>query len=221
MTEKLWDSVDRFIEDYLIGHDEVLTYALKNSIDANLPDINVTALQGKMLHILARLSSAKRILEIGTLGGYSTIWMARALPDSGRLITLEINRKHAEVASENLRKAGLSDKVSIIAGPAPENLARLHAERAEPFDMVFIDADKPGIPEYLEWALKLSHPGTLIIVDNVVREGSIIDPENRGPGGEGVVNMFAALRVSGKVTATAIQTVGSKGHDGFAMVLVN
>lgn len=221
MNTETWDNVDSFIAKHLIKQDDILENALKTTKEGNLPEINVTATQGKMLYILARLVSARRILEIGTLGAYSTIWMARALPDNGKLITLEIDIHHAQVASGNLKFAGVREKVSILTGPALQSLSELHAKGTESFDLIFIDADKPGNPEYLEWALRLSHPGTIIIVDNVVRGGSIIDPKNRGPGGEGVIRMFDNILNSEHMTGTAIQTVSSKGYDGFAMILVN
>jgi len=221
MSDELWNKVDSYLEELTLQPDEVLSMALKDSHEANLPEINVTALQGKMLHILARLVSAKRILEMGTLGAYSTIWLARALPRDGEMLTLEINQKHADVARRNLERAKLISKVKILIGPAIDSLSQLHGKGTEPFDFIFIDADKPNYPGYLDWALKFSHPGTLIVVDNVVRKGAIVDQERSDANSEGVKAMLSLLRRTNNVTATAIQTVGGKGHDGFALILVD
>jgi predicted O-methyltransferase YrrM len=215
-----WDAVDRYINDTLVGSDEVLEAALAANAAAELPSIDVTPNQGKLLYLLALVKGARRILEIGTLGGYSTIWMARALPSGGRLVTLEVEPRHAEVAQANIERAGLSGMVELRPGPAADSLAKLHDEQVQPFDMIFIDADKQNMPTYLEWALKLARPGTLIVADNVVREGAVVDESSADPATRGVRGMFAMMAVEPRLTATAIQTVGSKGYDGFALALV-
>jgi predicted O-methyltransferase YrrM len=172
------------------------------------------------LHLLARIHGAKRILEIGTLGGYSTIWLARALPADGKLISTEFNPKHAKVAAENVARAGLSELVEIRVGAAADSLAALFSEGAEPFDLIFIDADKPNNPVYLEWAMKLSRKGTVLVVDNVIRDGEIANPRSDDPAVQGTRTMFAMLAADARLEATALQTVGSKGYDGFALALV-
>ena len=215
-----WDAVDRYIHDNLIGSDAVLDAAMTANGEAGLPSIDVAPNQGKLLYLLARIKGARRILEIGTLGGYSTIWMARALPSGGRLVTLEVEPKHAEVAQANVERAGLAGMVELRLGPAASSLAKLHEERAQPFDLIFIDADKQSMPTYLEWALKLSKPGTVIVADNVVREGAVVDEASDDPGVRGVRGMFAMMAAEPRLTATAIQTVGSKGYDGFALAVV-
>jgi predicted O-methyltransferase YrrM len=215
-----WDAVDRYINDMLVGSDQVLEAALAANVAAGLPSIDVSPNQGKLLHVLALTKGARRILEIGTLGGYSTICMARALPSGGRLVTLEVEPKHAEVAQANLERAGLDGMVELRLGPAAESLAKLHEEQVQPFDMIFIDADKQNMPTYLDWALKLSKPGTLIVADNVVREGAVVDESSADPGTRGVRAMFAMMSAEPRLTATAIQTVGSKGYDGFALAVV-
>jgi predicted O-methyltransferase YrrM len=180
----------------------------------------VAANQGKLLHLLARLGGARRILEIGTLGGYSTIWLARALTPGGRMITLEFDPKHAQVARGNIERAGLAGVVEVRIGPAIEALPKLQAEGAGPFDLIFIDADKESTPDYFQWALKLSRVGSAIVVDNVVRAGEVIDGRKRDAGVQGVRKFYEMVAAEKRVSATAIQTVGSKGHDGFALVLV-
>ena len=224
MTDELWTTVDQYLTEALIPSDPVLEAALAANAAAGLPAIDVTPTQAKFLHLIARIVQARRILEIGTLGGYSTIWLARALPAEGRLITLEFEPKHAAVACENIARAGLSHLVEIRIGPAANSLAQLHAEGAAPFDLVFIDADKPNNPVYLEWALKFSHPGTLILVDNVIRDGEIANPASTDPSVQGTQAMFEMLAANqqgnARLQATALQTVGSKGYDGFAMALV-
>ena len=220
MDQEQWTAVDRYITDALVPPDPVLDAAMKANAAAELPCIDVSPNQGKLLNLLARMTSARRILEIGTLGGYSTIWMARALPSGGRLITLEVDPKHARVAQENLDRAGLSGGVEIRVGAAMDSLARLQREGAAPFDLIFIDADKENIPGYLGWSLKLAHLGSLIIIDNVVREGAIIDPTNTDPAVQGVRDMFAMLAAEPRLSTTAMQTVGSKGYDGLALALV-
>jgi predicted O-methyltransferase YrrM len=220
MTQEQWTAVDRYLTDLLVPPDPALTAALEASAAAGLPAINVAPNQGKLLFLLARVQGARTILEIGTLGGYSTIWLARALPPGGRLITLEADPKHAEVARGNLARAGLGDVVDVRLGPALETLPRLAAEGRGPFDLIFIDADKPSYPDYLGWALRLSRRGSLIIADNVVRGGGVIDPANADPRVQGARRFNALLAAEPRVSATAIQTVGSKGYDGFALALV-
>lgn len=220
MTQKLWDDVDEYIEKVIVNEDSALTDAIRDSRNSGLPEINVTAPQGKMLHILAKSVAAKKILEMGTLGAYSTIWLARSLPEDGKLISLELQEKHARVATKNLERAGLSSKVNIILGPALESLAKLQEGNEGPFDFIFIDADKGNYPDYFRHALKLSHSGTLIVIDNVVRNGTIIDTTNRDQNADGVVRMYELFKELKGFTATTIQTVGKKGYDGFSLVLV-
>jgi predicted O-methyltransferase YrrM len=198
----------------------VLDAALQASADAGLPPIAVTANQGKLLHLLALVSRARSILEIGTLGGYSTIWLARALPSEGCLITLEADPKHAKVAQANLERAGLAEVVEIRLGAALDTLPKLAAESKGPFDLVFIDADKPSIPEYLSWALELSRPGSLIVIDNVVRDGKVADQASKDANVQGVRRANELLASDPRVTATALQTVGTKGYDGLAIAFV-
>ena len=220
MNPEQWTAVDRYLTDLFVPPDPVLEAALQASAAADLPSINVAPNQGKLLQLLARLQGAHTILEIGTLGGYSTIWLARALPAGGRLITLEADPKHAEIARGNLANAGLADVVELRLGPALETLPKLAAERRGPFDLIFIDADKPSYSDYLAWALRLSRRGSLIIADNVVRSGGVIDPANDDPRVLGVRRFNELLAREARVSATAIQTVGSKGYDGFALALV-
>ncbi|MEP6620108.1 MAG: O-methyltransferase [bacterium] len=220
MTDTTWADVDNYLASQLIPADAVLDAAQQASVVAGLPAISVSATQGKLLHLLARVQGARDILEIGTLGGYSTIWMARALPAAGRLITLELDPNHAKVASDNIANAGLSEAVEIRVGPALDTLPTLAAESAGPFDMIFIDADKPNIPDYFQWALRLSRRGTLIIVDNVIRAGAVADAESADASVLGVRRFNEIVANEPRVSATAIQTVGIKGYDGFAFVLV-
>jgi predicted O-methyltransferase YrrM len=220
MNQERWTAVDRYFTESLCGADDALDAALEANAAAGLPAIDVAPNQGKLLHLLAVIQGARRILEVGTLGGYSTIWLARALPPDGRLVTLELQPTHGEVARANLERAGLSNKVELRVGPALESLRQLHEEGAEPFDMIFIDADKPNNPGYLEWALKLSRRGSLIVVDNVVREGAIVDTESEDAAVQGTRAMFERMRAEPRLSATAIQTVGSKGYDGFAIGVV-
>ena len=220
MTLKVWNAVDQYINDQLVSTDPALRAALQDSKAAGLPQINVSPSQGKLLQLLAQVQGARSILEIGTLGGYSTIWLARALPRDGRLISLEAEPKHVEVARANIKRAGLADNVEIRCGRALDTLPQLVAENRGPFDLVFIDADKPGYPDYLEWALKLSRRGSLIIADNVVRDGAVADSASRDPGVRGVRRFIEMLAAEPRVSASVIQTVGSKGYDGFAMALV-
>jgi predicted O-methyltransferase YrrM len=220
MARKDWAPVDRYFADLLIAPDPALAAALDRSAAAGLPPINVSPNQGKLLHLLARAIGAQKILEIGTLGGYSTIWLARALPPAGRLITLEADSRHADVARGNIARAGLAGMVDVRLGLALETLSQLAAEEHEPFDFFFIDADKENNTEYFEWALRLSRPGSVIVVDNVVRGGNVIDAESRAPDIQAVRRFNERLASEPRVTATAIQTVGSKGYDGFAIALV-
>jgi len=220
MNQEQWKAVDRYFVERLLPADSVLEAALKANAAAGLPSIDVSPVQGKLLYLLALTKGARRILEIGTLGGYSTIWLARALPTDGHMVTLEVNPKHGEVARTNMEQAGVSVKVEIRIGPAAHSLAQLQAEAVEPFDLIFIDADKPSNPDYLQWALKLARRGSLIVVDNVVREGKIIDPACADPDVQGTRALFELLASEPRLTSTAIQTVGSKGYDGFAMAVV-
>ena len=219
MNETIWADVDRYIVDALVPQDEVLTQALRASEAAGLPSIAVSASQGKLLHILARAMGARSALEIGTLGGYSTIWIARALLGGGRMITLEADPKHAEVARANIARAGFAEIVEVRLGKALDTLPKIQAENKGPFDLVFIDADKVNIPHYYEWALKLTRPGSLIVVDNVVRDGGLIDP-NGDESVQGVRKLHEILAKDQRVSATTIQTVGSKGWDGITFALV-
>jgi predicted O-methyltransferase YrrM len=218
---ELWTAVDAYLADHLIEKDEVLEAALRDSEAAGLPGIQVTALQGRMLQIFARMMGARRILEVGTLGGYSTIWLARALPEGGRLITLEAAAKHAAVARKNLKRADVLDRVELREGPAQDTLPKLEAEGAGPFDFIFLDADKEHNAEYLEWALRLARPGTVIVTDNVVREGAVLDAKSDEVAVTGTRRFFEALAAERRVTATAIQTVSGKKYDGFALLMVD
>jgi predicted O-methyltransferase YrrM len=215
-----WTAVDRYFSDLLVPADPVLEAALAASTAAGLPAINVAPNQGKLLHLLARLQGARRILEIGTLGGYSTIWLARALPADGRLITLELEPKHAEVARANFARAGLAPVIELRVGSARDTLAAIAAEQGAPFDLIFIDADKASAAGYFSWALKLSRVGSLIIVDNVVRGGAVVDATSADPSVQGVRRFNQLLAAEKRVSATALQTVGSKGYDGFALAVV-
>ena len=221
MPEDQWTEVDQYFSESLLPSDPILESALEASVAAGLPAISVSPNQGKLLQMLAQIVGAHSILEIGTLGGYSTTWMARGLRAGGRLITLEVDPKHAEVAQLNISRAGLRDVVEVRIGNAVEILPQLSAERRGPFDLIFIDADKPNIPTYFEWALKLSRPGTLIIVDNVVRDGAVIDPDSNDPSVQGVRRFIELLGAESRASGTVIQTVGIKGYDGFAIVLVS
>ena len=220
MTQDQWTAVDRYITDLLVRPDPALDAALASSTAAGLPAINVSPPQGKLLQLLARAQGARKILEIGTLGGYSTIWLARAVPARGRLITLEADPKHADVARANIAGAGLAGVVEVRQGPAIDTLPQLVAEKQGPFDLIFIDADKPGYPDYLPWALKLSRAGTLIIADNVVRKGAVADASSTDPSVQGVRRYNALVAAEPGLSATAIQTVGSKGYDGLTIALV-
>jgi len=220
MTQERWTAVDQYIGDLLLPPDPELDAALQASVAAGLPQINVSPAQGKLLQLLAQLQGARAILEIGTLAGYSTIWLARALPPGGRLVTLEAEPKHAEVARANIARAGLAAVVDLRLGPALETLPRLAAEGQGPFDLIFIDADKQSTAEYFGWALRLARRGSLIVVDNVVRNGAVVDADSTDPGIQGIRRFNEVLAAERRVSATAIQTVGSKGYDGFALALV-
>jgi predicted O-methyltransferase YrrM len=220
MTEEIWTAVDGYLGDLLVPADPALEAALAASAAAGLPAINVSAVQGKLLQLLARAIGAHNVLEIGTLGGYSSIWLARALPDGGRLVSLEADPRHAEVARANIARAGLDSSVEVRLGMALDLLPELAAEGGEPFDLVFIDADKPNNAAYFDWALQLTRPGSIIVVDNVVREGDVIDAESDSPTVQGVRRFLERLAAEPRVSATAIQTVGGKGYDGFAIALV-
>jgi predicted O-methyltransferase YrrM len=220
MSKEQWTAVDRYFSDRLVPQDAALEAALRDSAAAGLPSINVSVNQGKLLHVLARSIGARNILELGTLGGYSTIWLARALPSGGRLITLEFSPKHAEVARANIARAGLGDAVEVRVGRAIDSLPQLAAEGRGPFDLVFVDADKESTPEYFEWAMKLTRPGSVIIVDNVVRSGAVADPAKDDAGVRGIRRFTDMLAAERRVTGTVIQTVGSKGYDGLAIAVV-
>jgi len=215
-TQQRWDAVDDWIERHLVPEDTFLTSALAASADAGLPAIQVSPAQGRMLELLVRMTNARFVLEVGTLGGYSTIWLARGLPTDGRVVTLELDLRHAEVARGNLAAAGLSDKVEVRVGAASALLGDLHGQ----FDLVFIDADKASTPEYFSHALRLSHPGTIIVVDNVVRGGAVVDDPGDDVDVAGIRRFVELVGLEPRVRSTAIQTVGRKGYDGFAVLLV-
>jgi len=220
MNTKVWDAVDTLVDRLMLGEDPALANALQRNTDAGLPAIDVSPAQGKLLHLLVRISGARRILEVGTLGGYSTICMARALPDSGRIVTLELEQHHADVARQNIADAGLAAVVEVKVGPALETLKRLQADAAEPFDLVFIDADKPNNVNYLTAALALSRPGTVIILDNVIRNGDVADETSSDPNVRGAQAALTFIGSDPRLDGTAIQTVGAKGYDGFAIAIV-
>lgn len=220
MSEQQWATVDRYLTETIVKPDTALNEALAASDASGLPSINVSPSQGKFLQILARMVSARSILEIGTLGGYSTIWLARALKPGGRLITLEADSKHAELARANIARAGLAAVVDVRLGPALETLPKIAAETIGPFDLVFIDADKPNTPQYFTWALKLSRVGSIIIVDNVIRQGEAANPGTTDPAVQGMRRFLELAAAEPRVDATAIQTVSSKGYDGFSIALV-
>jgi len=221
MTQEIWTAVDRYITDLFVPPDAALAAALQASQSAGLPTINVSPPQGKFLQLLARALGARGILEIGTLGGYSTIWLARALPAGGRLITLEADPKHAEIARANIARAGLAGVVELRLGRALDTLPQLAAEGRGPFDLIFIDADKPSYADYFAWALKLSRRGSVIIGDNVIRKGAVLNPgASDDPRVPGVLRFNELVAAEPRVSATVIQTVGGKGYDGFTMAVV-
>lgn len=217
--QQQWSAVDNYLISSLIPQDEVLRQVLENNLRAGLPEHDVAANQGQLLALLVRMVQARRVLEIGTLGAYSSIWMARALPEDGKLITLEADPLHARVARENITLAGLNERIVLREGPALETLAELGDDA--PFDLIFIDADKPNNPHYLEWALRYSRPGTLIIGDNVVRDGEVAEPQSDDPRVQGVRQFIEMMGDNPRLTATALQTVGVKGWDGFTLAIVN
>jgi predicted O-methyltransferase YrrM len=221
MSQELWTAVDEYLNESLLDADPILDAAREASLQAGLPNIAVAPNQGKLLYLLARMNAAKNILEIGTLGGYSTIWLARSLPAEGRLITLEADSRHAKVARANLYRAGFSDQVELRVGKAIETLPKLESESRGPFDFVFIDADKASMPDYFTWALRLARPGTVILFDNVIRDGEVVDPASPDPNIQGVRRLNEMLKSEDRVSATCIQTVGSKGYDGFTLAIVN
>ena len=222
MSQEIWSAVDAFIVDSVVGHDPLLEGVLESAEAAGLPTISVSPAQGKLLYLLARLQGARNVLEVGTLAGYSTIWLARAMPRYGRLITLELDPNHVALARENIARAGFSDVVDVRTGAALDLLTEMTQRRKEvPFDFVFIDADKKNIPVYFELALRLSKPGTVIVVDNVVREGNLADASGTDEAVQAVRRFHEMLSRERRVSATTIQTVGAKGYDGFTIVLVH
>lgn len=218
--QQIWKQVDEYVTDLLCPNDRILEEVLAANRKADLPEIDVTAAQGKLLQLLVQMKGAKRVLEIGTLGAYSTIWMARGLPKDGRIITLELDPHHAEVARANIVHAGMEHVIEVRTGNALEQLSILAEENTPPFDMIFIDADKPNNPQYLNWALHFSRPGTVIIGDNVIREGEITNRHSTDPRIQGVRAFYEMLASSERISATAVQTVGSKGYDGFMLGIV-
>jgi predicted O-methyltransferase YrrM len=220
MTQNVWEAVDKYLDKMLIHQDSALEDSLKAGKAAKLPAIQVSSTEGKLLHLLARILGARNILEIGTLGGYSTIWMARALPEEGRIITLEADAKHALVARKNFSRAGVENKVELRLGKALDTLPQVAADGLGPFDLVFIDADKSNMPEYFEWSLKLARKGSIIIADNVVREGAVLDAKSKNADIQGIRRFLEMVGKEKRVSGTALQTVSRKNYDGFALVLV-
>lgn len=220
MNQKVWEAVDQYLDKMLNPPDPALRESLAAAAKAKLPAIQVSSMQGKMLHLMALMIGARKILEIGTLGGYSTIWMARALPEGGRIITLEADPKHAEVARMNFARAGVENKVELRLGKALETLPQVAADGFGPFDMFFIDANKSNMPEYFEWSLKLARKGSVIIADNVVREGAVLDAKSKDADIRGVRRFLEMAGKERRVSGTALQTVSTKSYDGFATLLV-
>ncbi len=220
MTFEIFKEIDQYLEDRLLAEDAVLDGVAEFSDRAGLLPIAVSPLMGAFLQVLAKSVKAKRILEVGALGGYSTIWLGRALPDDGELITMEIDPPAHEVATQSIEVAGLGDRVSVLHGRAADLMAEMIEARAEPFDFIFVDADKPGYPQYLDLCLKLSRPGTLIVFDNIVRGARIVDPANDELGVIGIRTLLDKLGATEGITVSGLQMVGKKGHDGFAVVLV-
>jgi predicted O-methyltransferase YrrM len=218
--QELWAAVDRYLGELLAPEDKALSASMEANRGAGLPSIDVPALLGKFLELMVRISGARRVLEIGTLGGYSTIWLARALPAGGQVVTLEIDSHHADIARENLKTAGVLERVEVRVGPASESLRAMHEGGEGPFDVVFIDADKKSLPEYLDWSLKLSRPGSVIVADNVVRDGKVLDAGSTDPDIQGVRRMTEMMASHPRLSATAIPTVGARGYDGFAVAVV-
>jgi predicted O-methyltransferase YrrM len=221
MSRKTWTAVDDYIVSSLFEADPALDAVLAANRDQGLPAIDVSAAQGKLLSLLVRIRGAKKVLEIGTLGGYSTIWMARGLPVGGNVVTLELDPHHAKVARSNFERAGVAERVDLRVGPALRSLAALDSENAGPFDMIFIDADKPNNPNYLSWAMKLSRSGTVIVCDNVVRDGAVLEDDGRDANVVGARAAFSFIGGEQRLDGTAIQTVGAKGYDGFAIAIVD
>jgi predicted O-methyltransferase YrrM len=221
MNAELWGRVDDYIVDRLVDEDGALAGALRANADNGLRPIDVSAAQGKFLQLLVRMSGARRVLEIGTLGGYSTLWMAKGLPADSSIVTLEYEPRHAEVARRNIERAGYADRIEVRVGAAADTLPLLAAERPQPFDFVFIDADKPNNPVYLEWAIKLGRPGTVIVLDNVVRDGEVANAASRDPNVLGSRGAFELIAANPRLSATALQTVGAKGYDGFAVMILD
>jgi predicted O-methyltransferase YrrM len=219
-TPQNWHRVDDYLVDTLVGDDAALAQGLADAAEAGLPAIEVTPLGGKFLHLLARMTRARRVLEIGTLGGYSTTWLARGIPDDGGVVTLELEPRHAEVARGNLERAGVSEKVEIVVGRAADSLRTLAEREVDPFDLVFLDADKESNAIYLDWAIRLGHPGTVIVVDNIGRSGEVADPDTADPMVIGTRRGLELLGSDPRLDATALQTVGAKGWDGFAIAVV-
>jgi caffeoyl-CoA O-methyltransferase len=220
VEQNLFAAVDAYIDGLFVPGDPALEGALRAAAEAGLPEIHVSPAQGKLLYLLARLCGARRILEIGTLAGYSAIWLARALPEGGRLVSLEFSPQHAGVARANLERAGLAARCEVIVGPALESLAALASRGEAPFDMIFIDADKPGYTAYLDWAVRLARPGSLLVADNVVREGRVLSPDPADASAIGARDFNAALAADPRVEAVVVQLVGAKGHDGVALAVV-
>jgi len=219
-TKDVWESVEQYLDNVLVMQDSALKDGLAAAEAAKLPAIQVASGQGKLLHLLARMMGARNILEIGTLGGYSTIWMARALPEGGKIITLEADPKHADVARKNFARAGVETKVELRLGKALDTLPQIESEGRGPFDMFFIDANKSNMPEYFEWSLKLARTGSVIIADNVVREGAVLDANSKDADIQGIRRFLEMVGKEKRVSGTALQTVSSKSYDGFALVLV-
>lgn len=220
MSEATWAAVDEYVLSKLIREDPSLAAAMDDRRAADMPEIEVSPIEGMHLHLLARMSGAKRVLEVGTLAGYSTIWLARAVPDDGCVVTLELDPKHAAVARKNVDRADVGDKVEILEGQALASLEQLGAAGGEPFDFVFIDADKENNPPYFQWAMRLGRPGTVIVVDNVARRGKLADASSDDPSVNGVRQMFDLIENEPRVDATAIQTVGARGYDGFLIAIM-
>jgi len=220
MTQDVWEAVEHYFDKVLVAQDSALEDALATAAAEKLPAIQVSSGQGKLLHLLARILGARKILEIGTLGGYSTIWMARALPEGGRLITLEAEPKHADVARKNFARAGVENKVELRMGKALDTLPQIAAEGVGPFDLFFIDANKSNMPEYFEWSLKLARKGSVIIADNVVRGGAVLEADSKDADIQGVRRFLEIVGKEKRVSGTALQTVSTKSYDGFAMVVV-
>lgn len=221
MSQETWNAVDDYLLTTLFADDPDLDWIIEKSKAEGLPEINVSPCHGKLLHLIATIHGSSRILEIGTLGGYSAVWLAMALPENGRLITLESIPRYAAVAAGNIERAGFSDKVRIHVGDALKSLPVLHEEQTIPFDMIFIDADKTEYPEYLDWAIKLSRPGSIVVMDNMVRDGAIIDPASEDDFVKGVQQTLDFVKKTPRLSATAIQTVGLKGYDGFLIAVVS